>query len=529
VADSLIPASADYTDKDFDSANRRLKEVIASVFPTWTDTSVANFGNIIREMFCFCMDVLGFNLDNQAIESRITTAAQRKNLLALVKLINYEPSTAVAAQCLVRFTCDPAPPGGDNVVLGGVHNPFPVVVRTADGAVPYELQETVTLTSGTSEVWATVENSETHTETFTALGLMGQEITPSRTPYLYGSAVVTAGNGGYTEVESFINSTPTDRHFTVHVTNSDRAVVRFGNLVSGALPAGSIVITYKTGGGSQGNNEPDSISKIDGAFQTNSGLPATIKVLNAEVRATGGFDRESEAQIRENAPLSLRVLTRAVCREDFEILSQKLGGMARALMLTSTEDPDIPANTGHLRMIPAALAGARPGFPTVAKMEGVLTRIRTTYPWLTSFLVQLRMPTFLSISIYAKVFLRKGYSMAQVRLQVDAALLAYFSLINSDGSTNTRVTFGYQYETSASDDAKVVPLSDLQNALRDCVGIQRLGTAEADFTVSAYSDNNTGVYPIRVAGSHADVPILRHEFPRYDAIVLVDGATGTSF
>jgi hypothetical protein len=531
VADSLLPASADYTDKDFASSRRRLNALIASVFPTWNDTSVADFGNILVEMFAWCMDVLGFYQDNNALESRIVTAVQRKNLLALSKLINYEPGSAHAAQCLVRFTCTPPPPVNDPVILGvGGGNPFPIVVKAGDEA--FELQHTITLTSANPTVWGTVENSETHLETFASSGVLGQEIALARTPYLDGSAIVTADNGGYTEVETFVNSTAVDKHFTLQVNNVDVATIRFGNQVNGQLPSGTIIVSYKTGGGSKGNVEPNSITQISGPFQTNSGLPATVNVLNASARATGGTDRESEAQIKENGPLSLRVLTRAVGREDFEILSTKpqVGGMARALLLTNVEDGNIPLNTGHLYMVPPANRGVQVGFPTPARMDQVLRRIRRDYPWPPTFDVQLKMVTFLDLNFYARVYLRKGYSHAQVAEQAWTSFMDYFSLYRADGSTNERITFGYYYETSAADNVRVVPLSDMQNVVRDCPGIQRLGVNPEDFTVTATTSDNTGAVAIRLAsGSHADIPILKQEFPRFNSVVLIDGATGGQF
>lgn len=529
----MLPVSADYTDKDFESVRRRLYALIASVFPTWTDSSVANFGNLLLEMFAWTQDVLGFYQDNQAIESRITTAAQRKNLLALAKLVNYEPSTAIAAQTLVRFTGSPAPVGGDTVVLGGSTNPFPIVVETGEGdAVQFELQDTVTLTAANASagVWGTVENSETHSEVFASEGLLGQEITLSRTPYLGGSAAITADNGGYSEVASFLNSSATDRHFTVHTSNADAAIIRFGNMVSGQLPSGSILVTYKTGGGSVGNVEANAIIKINGSFQTENGTAITISVLNESVAATGGADRETEAQIRENAPLSLRVLTRAVCRDDFEILAIKVGGMARALMLTNSEDSNLPVNTGFFYLVPEAARGQQVGFATPAKMDEVLRRIKTDYPWPTSFAVVLRPPTFVDVSIRAIIYLKKGYSEAQVAAQVIEAYRDYFALYNTDGTTNHRVDFGYRYTTGAADEAKVLPLSDLENCLRDCVGIHRLGVYAEDFTVGATTDNNTGVIATRVAaGSHVDIPLEKFEFPRFVSVTLINGATGAQF
>jgi hypothetical protein len=436
----------------------------------------------------------------------------------------------------VRFTADPAPAAGQTVVLGGgsgATNPYPIVVKTGDAdPVKFELQQLVTLTNAAPEAWGLVEQSESHTERFDSSGFLGQEIRLSRTPYLSGSILVVAGNGGFSEVESFLNSTGTDKHYTVRVDNNEVAIVRFGDQVNGTLPSGQIDITYKTGGGSKGNVEPDSINQIDGSFRTNTGLAVNVKVLNYNERATGGADRETEAQIRENGPRSLRVLTRAVAREDFEILATTKYGMARALMLTSNEDADVPLNTGHFYMIPSAERGQQVGFPTAAKMDEVLRRIRSDYPYPSTFEVRLKAPIYLDIAIQARIYLRKGYSHAQVRAQVEASLDDYFALYNVDGSSNSRVDFGFYYQAGAADGAKVLPLSDLMNTVRDCPGVHRLGVYEADFVLSAYTVTSTNVVTMRLGpNAHRDVVINKHEFPRLDKVwlLLVDGATGENF
>ena len=49
---SILPTPVvDYTDKDFDSLRVRLYNLLSSVFPEWTDQNVANFGNILVELF----------------------------------------------------------------------------------------------------------------------------------------------------------------------------------------------------------------------------------------------------------------------------------------------------------------------------------------------------------------------------------------------------------------------------------------------------------------------------------------------
>jgi len=87
----LLAQATEYTDKDFDSLRLRLQSLVGSVFPDWTDFNVANFGNILLEMYAFVGDVLTFYQDNQARESRLLTATQRKNLIGLTKLLGFRP------------------------------------------------------------------------------------------------------------------------------------------------------------------------------------------------------------------------------------------------------------------------------------------------------------------------------------------------------------------------------------------------------------------------------------------------------
>ena len=86
----MLPASVDYTDKDFDALRARLIALTRSVFPDWSDFSVAGFGNQLLEMYAFIGDVLTFYLDNQARESRLVTATQRKNVIALARMLGYK-------------------------------------------------------------------------------------------------------------------------------------------------------------------------------------------------------------------------------------------------------------------------------------------------------------------------------------------------------------------------------------------------------------------------------------------------------
>ena len=246
---ALFAHNVDYTDKDFDALRARLIELIRSVFPDWSDFEVAGFGNVLLEMFAFVGDVLGFYLDNQARESRLATATQRKNVIALARMLGYRLHGAQAATANVSFTLS-RKPSADVVIPAGS------VVRTQEVTEPvrFQLLSDVTFAAGTDTLTQTaiVEHSETRTQRYDTQGLANLDVPLDFTPYLDGSATVTAANGDYAEEESLLGSEPNDRHFMVLVDQNDRATIRFGDGANGAPPTGTVEISYKTGGGADG-------------------------------------------------------------------------------------------------------------------------------------------------------------------------------------------------------------------------------------------------------------------------------------
>src|SRR5690606_9020858 len=286
---AILPPSVDYTDKDFDALRARLIALVRSVFPDWSDFSVATFGNVLLEMYAFVGDVVTFYLDAQARESRLVTATQRKNVIALARMLGYRLHGARAATAEVVFNLARVPTAAVVIPVG-------TVVRTQEVTEPvrFQLLADVLIPAGADPPTAVgvVENSQTHSQLFDARGLAGLDIILDRTPYLDGSAVVSAANGAYVEEESLLGSGPNDRHFLVLVDQNDRATVRFGNGTSGAPPSGTISASYKTGGGAGGNVEAGSLVVIEGVFNDAHGRPVQVSVTNVEP-ASRGSDRQS--------------------------------------------------------------------------------------------------------------------------------------------------------------------------------------------------------------------------------------------
>jgi len=502
---ALLPDSVDFTDRDFDALRARLIALVKSVFPDWTDFEVASFGNVLLEMYAFVGDVLTFYQDNLARESRLVTATQRKNVMALARMLGYRLQGAQAATAGVVVALSRTPAAAVTIPTG-------TVTRTQEVTEPvrFQLLAPVVIPAGASppSALAVVEHSKTHTQLFDVHGLGGLEVFLDFGPYLDGSAIVSTPQGVFTEVESFLDSGPNDRHFLVAVDQNDRAAVRFGNGVNGVPPTGTITVTYKTGGGALGNVDAERIVVIEGSFKDAFGNPVQVSVTNPQA-ASGGAERQTIASAKLLAPESLRALTRTVSREDFEINARRLPGVARALMLTSNEDPSIAENAGILYVIPTSDRPA--ALPTPALKNLVKKQVTEVYPCTLTFQVSVQDPVYRVIDIVARVFLRQGYAPSDVRDRIRAGLATYFRVTEPDGTPNPLVDFGFNVKDAEGNPVGEIAWSDVFNVIRDTPGVRKMGDSRLDLTLN---------------GLPADVVLNVREFPVLGSVTLRNGETG---
>lgn len=497
---TLLPSSLDMTDRDFDALRGRLIALVQSVFPDWSDFAVAGFGNVLIELYAFVGDVVTYYLDNQARESRLVTATQRKNVIALAQMLGYRLHGARAATAEVVFSI--ARPAGADVRI-----PAGTVVRTREVTEPirFQLLADVVIPAGATQAPGVVENSRMHAQLFDTRGIPSLDIALDHAPYLDDSARVSAANGTYSEEESLLGSGPNDRHFLVLVDQSDRATVRFGSGTSGAPPSGTVTITYKTGGGASANVDADRIIVVEGTFRDAHGRAVQVFATNPQP-ASGGTERQSVASAKLLAPESLRTLTRSVTREDFEVNARRVPGVARALMLTSNEDSTIQENSGVLYVIPQG-----GGLPTPALKNLVLRQVTEVYPATLTFQVAVQNPVYKRVDIEARVYLRQGHAPATVRERIKQNLGAMFRVSESDGTPNPLVDFGFNVKDADGNPVGEVSWSDVFNVIRDTDGVRKIGDLHGDLKLNRLP---------------ADVGLAIREFPVLGNITLHDGTSG---
>lgn len=500
----ILPENLDYTDRDIDAIITRMNNLLAGVFPDWTDFTASNFGNILKELFAFVGDILGFYQDNQAKEAFLSDVELRENALKLAKMLGFTVPGASAATTDVLFSLD-AVPTNDVILEAGT----PVKTKDVENPVTFQLLAPLTIPAGTDppQAFATVENAEPFEDEFQSTGLKDQEFTLSGVPYLDNSLILVAANGDYTQVDNFLSSAPLDRHFTITVDEDDRATIRFPDGVNGQIPVGLITAQGKTGGGSAGNVEANTITRIDGAFTDVLGGGVSVSVNNPE-KASGGEDRMSVAAIKQQAPASVRVSDRTVSLEDYQIGAEAVVGVARALMLTSDQASGIPENRGFLYVVPVG-----GGLPTQVLKDQVLEAVTVTKPNTVTFKVTVEDPIYLLLDINVTVFRQSGTEESTVGDAIRASLANFFRIQNDDQTPNTDIGFGFSGTQADGTPASEIPLMGklLADIIANTPGVRKVGDRDQDFTIN---------------GSHSDAPLELFEFPQLGNVVITDGDSG---
>jgi hypothetical protein len=531
----ILPTNLDYTTKDRASLERRLDSLIASVFPNWSETQLANFGNILRGLPPFVTDFILYYMDAWARESRIGSATLRRSLLALVKLIDYAPAGASAAT--VDIVIDLVAAMGADLTL-----PAGTKIRTRGRAnqVDFQLLSDITFLAGvTTSGSVSVEHTESFTEVITSNGLPNQTFKLPAYPFVPQSGTsptVVFGDGTYTQVDNFLDSSATDKHFVLALDDDERATLYFGNGTNGKIPIGSGQVDYKTGGGTEGNVDPGDLQAVVGTQRDDAGSIASFTVTQA-LAATGGGPRESNAQIRLSAPKAARVINRAIAREDFEIVAESVSGVSRALCVTSNETAAVGENQGYLFVIPTGGGTASSALLDTVKGKFLVVSGQPdpTHPTINTFDLQVQTAAYYEIDHQIRAHRAAGVTAAQMKSAIETVLADFYGdtiaasrlieiapnaavaigVTTADGDSlvvNPLVNFGYYYKDADGNPASELAWSDVFNVLRDLPEVRKL-------------DATDGLY---LNTLREDVPIGVYKFPVLGSVTVIDGDTGNT-
>lgn len=222
----------------------------------------------------------------------------------------------------------------------------------------------------------------------------------------------------WTEVETFADSGPLDRHFTVDL---GAGLVRFGT--RGRVPQIGErlrVPEYRYGGGLAGNVPAGAITSLTGV--------AGVKLTNL-LPAVGGADPASLADALDSLPAELHRRDRVVTADDFRALALEVNGVCRAeaLPLLHPDTPNQPA-AGVVSVMVFPTEDLRdPGAPLpdlalLRRVAGYLNprRLLTTELYVIP-------PTYRDIAVSVGVQVRQGFQADAVRRWVELILRQYLA------------------------------------------------------------------------------------------------------
>ncbi len=282
----------------------------------------------------------------------------------------------------------------------------------------------------------------------TAEGLPGQRLTtrftpvlPPETPLVLEVSDEDEGWQAWTEVSSFADSGPRDRHF---VLDPVMGVIQLGPRVRledgsvrqyGAVPGRGATIRlheYRTGGGGAGNVGPSRLVVI------RSSIPYVTRVDNRSA-ARGGRDAEDLENAKVRGPLELRATHRAVTREDYEQIAMRAAPeLARVRCV-----PDERARVRVLLVPAGGSDGGRRRFEDLQPTEEVLERVGRALERRRMIGAQVRVepPHYRGLTVVVHLRALPGFDLGSVRSAAREALYRHHDPVHG-GDAGTGWDFG---------------------------------------------------------------------------------------
>lgn len=143
------------------------------------------------------------------------------------------------------------------------------------------------------------------------------------TPVIDNSVTVSVNSEIWTEVSSLAVAASDENVFQVKTFASGVTVVQFGDGQFGALVPtdASVEVTYRTGGGVNGNIDINTITTSVTGIIPSTSSPVTIEVRNSTATGAGGRDAETLEEARVNIPYYARTNDRGVTLDDYQTIA----------------------------------------------------------------------------------------------------------------------------------------------------------------------------------------------------------------
>lgn len=323
-------------------------------------------------------------------------------------------------------------------------------------------------------------------------GTPNQQYQSSQEHYIDGSAEVWVDGEPWTPIDNFLASRPTDKHFQIQLGLNDRAILVFGDGVTGKIPAlgvNNIRFKYRFNAEQDGNTGAGTIT------QNKSGLSYINRVWNPRP-ATGWAEAEGSSTLsleraKVAGPQSLRSLEVALNGDD----------MVRMAIAWEAEDGSSPVSRARafeegfgpktVELIVVAGGGGLLDADHVSELELYFNGNQYAYPPARKRVVanqEVRVSNYSkrSINVTATVYGKIGVTVEGIENQL--AMVVQPEAIKEDG-INYEWDFGTEVPTSRiiheifqahEGITKVILTEPAANVLLDVRELPALGTVSIE-------------------------------------------------
>jgi len=314
---SSVEPAIDYTSRDWATINEALTAHIKAKFPSsWKDFTVSSMGQAIMDLVAYAFDSLSFAIDYTANEMYLETARDRHSILLLGRLLGYQLRTPASAAVICVAT-----------LPGSVVNPVIVstgtAVKSVTDGIDFITVSGVTLQPGVPGSITFVQGVN-RIDNFVSDGSIFQKFTLAQSTVVEDTVTILVDGDTWTEVASLAYAGTDDKMFVVEYDEDGIGYIMFGNGTSGKIPsnAADIQVSYRTGGGIQGNIALSEISTTVIGKEQTAGFPdVSVTIINSEDRGAGGEDAETISHAKLWIPRWVKANSRAVTEEDYDALA----------------------------------------------------------------------------------------------------------------------------------------------------------------------------------------------------------------
>lgn len=330
-----------YTNRDIVAIRKDIMKLIPTLTDKWTDYNESDLGMTYVEVLAGVVDLLGYYLDKQALETYLPTVTESKNMKALLSVVNQKPHMAIPSTCYGEFWVQTTDP---DITISTIVIPkyTQVSARVSDTSIKYATSETCMIPAGGSRTSVKLIQGEKREVTMTTKNLTKQVIQLQDTTVAEGSVSVIINGEEWREVSDVFLEDEVGKIFSVSEDKNNYAVVKLSYNYEEFLPenqSAPVVITYLSTLGSKGSIITGSVNAILERLYDDDGLEVTdmLGVTNTE-ESSGGNDRQSLDDLKLMIPKVVRSMDKAVILDDYEVLATNYPGVLKSVALDWSVD-----------------------------------------------------------------------------------------------------------------------------------------------------------------------------------------------